>query len=252
MSAAALIAAAVAGWRRQTSPLVVGLCGPQGAGKSTIAAALATEARVAVLALDDLYLDPAARRRLAVEVHPLLQTRGVPGTHDVALGVAVLARLVAGERVALPRFDKARDAPRLHAEWPLAGPVDVILFEGWCVGATAEGVVEPPVNALEAREDADGRWRRYVDAQLAGPYRALFAPLDRLVLLRAPDFPTVVAWRQQAERDGPRAMSDTEVARFCAHYERLTRHVATEMPARADLVVDLAADRSVAFVAGRR
>ncbi|MBV8973035.1 MAG: kinase [Sphingomonadaceae bacterium] len=250
MTAAAVVAEAVARWRRE-SPLVVGLCGPQGAGKSIIAAALAADARVAVLGLDDLYLGPAERARLAAEVHRLLRTRGVPGTHDVALGLGVLARLKAGEAVRLPRFDKATDAPLPRAEWPLAGPADVVLFEGWCVGARPQGVLGPPINDLEAREDPDGRWRAFVDAQLAGPYQRLFAAVDRLVLLRAPDFATVVRWRQQAERDGPQAMTDAEVQCFCAHYERLTRHVAAEMPARADLVIDLAADRTVASVASR-
>lgn len=225
---------------------------PQGAGKSTIAAAMAARAgRVAVLSLDDLYLGPAARARLAGDVHPLLRTRGVPGTHDVALGVEVLAKLAAGLPVALPRFDKATDAPRPVADWPVVERVDVVVFEGWCVGAVpeAEAALAAPVNALERDDDPDGRWRRFVDAELAGRYRALFAPLDRLVLLRAPDFATVVGWRQEAERAGPRAMTAAEVARFCAHYERLTRHIDGEMPARADLVATLAADRSVAAVA---
>ncbi len=259
-TAAAIVADAVDRWRADRlaggPPLVVGLCGPQGAGKSTIAAAIAARGgRVAVLSLDDLYLSPAARARLAVEVHPLLATRGVPGTHDVALGVDVLAKLVAGERVAVPRFDKATDAPRPVADWPVVGRTDVVLFEGWCVGATAQtaGDLVAPVNALERDADADGRWRRFVNAQLAGPYRALFAPLDRLILLRPPDFATVVRWRQAAERAGANAMALAEVARFVAHFERLSRHVDAEMPGRADLVVSLGPDRSVAAVAfGRR
>lgn len=252
-TAADVVAGAVASWRRDGStPLVVGLCGPQGAGKSTIAAAIAAQGgRVAVLSLDDLYLGPAARARLAAAVHPLLRTRGVPGTHDVALGLDVLAKLVAGMPVALPRFDKATDAPRPVADWPVVGPVDAVVFEGWCVGAVAEpaAALAGPVNALERDADPDGRWRRFVNAELAGRYQTLFAALDRLILLRAPDFPTVVGWRQAAERAGPRAMTAAGVARFCAHYERLTRHIAGEMPARADLVVTLAADRTVAAVA---
>lgn len=249
--AAGVVAAAIAGWaaeRRGGAPLVVGLCGPQGAGKSTIAAALARHgARVAVLSLDDLYLGPAARRRLAEQVHPLLATRGVPGTHDVALGVEVLAKLVAGQPVALPRFAKATDAPRPVADWPVVDGVDLVLFEGWCVGAVAQpdAALAAPVNALERDADPDGTWRRFVDAQLAGPYARLFAPLDRLVLLRAPDFATVVGWRQAAERAGAGAMTPAGVARFCAHFERLTRHVDAEMPRRADLVVTLAGDRAV-------
>ena len=258
VTAADVVAAAVDRWRATHPagrPLVVGLCGPQGAGKSTIAAAVsatvtAAGGRVAVLSLDDLYLAPAARARLAVEVHPLLATRGVPGTHDVALGVAVLAALVAGRPVALPRFDKATDAPRAPGAGPVAGPVpgpiDVVLFEGWCVGAVAQvdAALAAPVNGLERDADPDGRWRRFVNAQLAGPYRALFAFVDRLILLRPPDFATVVRWRQAAEVDANGPMTAAQVAAFVAHFERISRHIDSEMPARADLVVPLGPDRS--------
>ena len=262
VTAADVVAAAVDRWRAAHPagrPLVVGLCGPQGAGKSTIAAAVsatvtAAGGRAAVLSLDDLYLAPAARARLAVEVHPLLATRGVPGTHDVALGVAVLAALVAGRPVALPRFDKATDAPRALGEWPVAGPVagpvpgpiDVVLFEGWCVGAVAQvdAALAAPVNGLERDADPDGRWRCFVNAQLAGPYRALFAFVDRLILLRPPDFATVVRWRQAAELNANGPMTAAQVAAFVAHFERISRHIDSEMPARADLVVPLGPDRS--------
>src|SRR5512139_4056281 len=121
--------------------VVIGLCGAQGSGKSTIAAAtraLLAERGLtaAVLSLDDLYLPREARERLAAEVHPLLITRGPPGTHEPALGLEVLAALARTGRVALPRFDKAADTRRPTAEWEVVeAPVDVVLFEGWCVGA---------------------------------------------------------------------------------------------------------------------
>lgn len=241
---------------------VVGICGPQGSGKSTTVRVLAAllEARglkVAVLSLDDLYLPRAGREALARDVHPLLRTRGVPGTHDVALGLAVLDGLAGEGQTALPRFDKARDDRAPVDAWPLvAGPVDVVLFEGWCVGARPEPpeALARPLNALERERDPDGVWRAHVNAALAGPYRALFARLDLLVLFTAPDFETVVAWRQEQEaklrrrlaeagEGADRAMSDEEVAVFVQHYERLTRHIAREMPARADLVMTLDADR---------
>jgi D-glycerate 3-kinase len=40
-------------------------------------------------------------------------------------------------------------------------------------------------------------------------------------------------------------MAKNEVARFVAHYERLTRHILKEMPGRADLVIRLDATRRV-------
>ena len=125
-----------------------------------------------------------------------------------------------------------------------------MLFEGWCIGARAQGAaaLAQPINALEAQEDPQGLWRGYVNAQLDGPYQALFGRLHELVLLQAPSFEAVLGWRLEQEhkliaRTGE-GMSDAEVARFIAHYERLTRWILAEMPTRADLVIPLAPDRT--------
>ena len=242
-------------------PLVLGLCGAQGSGKTTLARAVAMEAdrrglATASLSIDDLYRTRAERERLSREFHPLLITRGVPGTHDVALGLEALAALDRGEPAPLPRFDKARDDRLPAAEWGRA-PADaaLVILEGWCVGARPESAaaLRDPVNALEASEDADGRWRRHVNRALAGAYQDLFARIDVLVLLAAPGFEVVADWRAQQEADlrarvgadAPGLMDDAGITRFVAHYERLTRHILREMPARADLVVRLGRDRSV-------
>lgn len=238
---------------------IVGLCGAQGSGKSTIAAATARllqEQGLSALALslDDFYLGREARGWLAKRVHPLLAVRGPPGTHDVALACGVLDALAEPGRTPLPAFDKASDERRPKADWREAeGPVQAMIFEGWCVGARAqpEGDLAAPVNALEAEADPDGAWRGFVNAQLAGPYQALFGRLHMLAMLRAPGFEVVRAWRTEQERKLRerkggglgRGMSDDEVGRFVAHYERLTRWMLAEMPARADMVVDLDAGR---------
>lgn len=268
-----LLRAILAARSQRERGVVVALCGPQGSGKSTMARDLDAALRrvgglsVARLSLDDLYLPGSVRAHLAATVHPLLRTRGVPGTHDVARGVALLEGLpmaAPGRRTLLPRFDKALDEPlEPSQEEMFEGPADVVLFEGWCVGArpeTPQALIEP-VNTLERTEDADGRWRRYVNAQLAGPYRALFAPLDLLIMLRAPHFEQVYEWRAQQEHElaarvraaglAPaaagrvRVMSDEELRRFIMHYERLTRHMHAEMPRRADFVIELDAQRHV-------
>jgi D-glycerate 3-kinase len=252
------LAAWIANRRRAVAGcLVVGVCGPQGSGKTTAALVLrrllqAGGLRVIILSLDDLYLPRAERLSLAAEVHPLLATRGPPGTHDPELGLAVLQRLRAGEAVATPSFDKALDDRILPSCWPTSEPdADVVLFEGWCVGARPQpqaGLVDP-VNALERDEDPDRTWRSFVNAALA-TYQPLFAELDLLVQFVPPDFEVVARWRMEQEAklrarqaDLPGVMSDHQVARFVAHYERLTRHIIREMPARADALVRLDADR---------
>lgn len=189
--------------------LTVGLCGPQGSGKSTTVDLLsrllqAQGLRTATLSIDDLYLARGRRRALAARVHPLLLTRGPPGTHDVALGVDVLARLARRGRVRLPRFDKASDDPCPEANWPVFdGPADVVLFEGWCIGARPQApeALDAPVNALERDRDPDGVWRRFVNDALAGEYQRLFGAIDLLVQLRPPSFETVLRWRRQQEQE---------------------------------------------------
>ena len=237
--------------------LVIGICGAQGSGKSTLAQALIQRfGNSAVLSLDDIYYTRAERDALARAVHPLFQTRGVPGTHDIALGLSVLDALDRGEAVALPRFDKSRDDRVPAAQWPKVGPaLRLLVLEGWCVGARPEPeqALDVPVNALERDEDVDGCWRRHANAALAGNYQQLFARLDRLILLAAPGFAVVSDWRIQQERGlraqsdvgAPGLMTDDDVHRFIQFYERLTRHILAEMPERADLVVRLRDDRSV-------
>lgn len=237
-------------------PLVVGINGAQGSGKSTLCRFLEVllaerGLNALTLALDDLYLGRAERGRLAVEDHPLFATRGVPGTHDVALGEAVLEALAAGRPADLPRFDKAED-DRAGRGIRADPPVDVILFEGWCVGAVPQpaGLLGEPVNRLEAEEDADGTWRREVNRRLATDYAALFGRIDLLVMLKVADFEAVRANRKLQEEKlarirpgGTALMDDAALDRFLMHYERLTRWMLDEMPARADMLIEIGPDQ---------
>ena len=244
-------------------PLVVGICGAQGAGKSTLVTALAARLAeegisAATLSLDDLYLTRAERQRLASEVHPLFATRGVPGTHDVALGLGVLDALARGEAAPLPRFDKALDDRVPSAAWPRA-PIatQVVLLEGWCLGARAQPAeaLAAPVNALEQKEDPAAIWRCHANAALSAPYRQLFDRINQLVLLAAPSWEVVADWREQQEAElraqtsGTGVMTPAEVLRFIQHYEHLTRWILAEIPERADMVVRLGEQREVLEIA---
>lgn len=249
-------------------PLVFGLAGAQGSGKSTIAEKLAARleaegARAAILSLDDLYFDRARRARLAKKVHPLLITRGAPGTHDARLGLKVMRAIRAGRRTLLPRFDKGTDSRKARSDWEKAPrQLDVAIFEGWCVGATPQkkSALKEPINELERLEDSRGVWRRYVNSALAGKYQSLFKLIDRFVYLRAPSFEIVKDWRIEQERElaasAPASrlthlMSDAEIGRFIQHFERLTRHMMQETPARADLTLQLDERRRVIDAAWR-
>jgi len=232
---------------------VLAISGVQGSGKSTLAAQIAALARrrgrrPAVLSIDDVYLTRAAREQLARDVHPLLATRGPPGTHDVALACALLDDLRAGRPVVLPRFDKLADdrAPETMWERRDSG-ADLVIFEGWFLGTPAEddGALRAPLNALEREQDADGRWRRYCNAALQRDYPALWRRFDRLWFLQPPGFEVVAGWRGQQERalararPGAAAMDAAGVARFVQFFERVSRQALRTLPAIADRTIPL-------------
>ena len=235
---------------------VQGITGLQGSGKSTMAAQVAALASqrgiaVAVLSLDDVYLDQDERAALARDVHPLLATRGPPGTHDVGLACRTLDALRAGEAVALPRFDKLGDRRLPKPDWPRTGPVALVLFEGWFLGTPAEpdAALVEPVNALERDEDRDGRWRRWCNDALGRQYPALWRRIDHLLFLHGPGFDVVPRWRWQQEQalqarhPDRQAMDREQIERFVQFFERTSRQAMRTLPHIVDRVVRLDAER---------
>lgn len=248
-----------------TTPFLLGISGVQGSGKSTLAAHLTQHAGhfdAVTISLDDVYLTRRERETLARHVHPLFATRGVPGTHDLALLHATLDALATASPTApalLPRFDKGQDDRLPSHQWPrIETPPRLIVLEGWCLGVPpqADSALPAPINALERDEDPHGHWRGHVNAQLSGPYAALWQRLDHLLLLHAPSFDIVTRWRDEQEhalrhRAAPQAMDTDTLQRFIAHYERLSRHALACLPALADTVVTLDADRSIHHITSR-
>lgn len=242
--------------KKTENPLLLGINGCQGSGKSTladfIAAVQAMRGRkAAVLSIDDFYLTRRERAQLAQSIHPLLQTRGVPGTHDLALALQTVDSLLSlspGDTTQLPRFDKSCDDRAPLSQWPtIEGPIDMVILEGWCVGSRPQSANEltTPVNTLEKNEDADGRWRQFVNDSLKN-YQQLFERLHTMVMLKAPDFSCVYRWRLEQEQklaalrpDGSGVMSAEEIARFIQHYQRLTEANLVALPSHADVILEL-------------
>ncbi len=257
------LAAKIARLRKNSpSALIVGIQGAQGTGKSTLASLLSLLLKekhtlnVARLSLDDFYLTRAERKNLSETRHPLFSMRGVPGTHDIAFARRTLQDLrqkKAGQRVPLPRFDKALDDRSDPIFWgTVQTPVDVVILEGWClcVPAQDESSLQRPVNTLEAKEDADGRWRRDVNACLKNDYPAIFKQIDYFIVLQAPSFEVVYDWRLLQEQklrakqriQCPRIMGPSEIKRFIQFFERLTRHGFETLPEQADVLFSLSSD----------
>lgn len=251
--------------------LIIGLNGCQGSGKSTLTALLCQllnkhYQKMAIgMSIDDFYLTKSERAHLGKTVHPLLVTRGVPGTHHIDLLVNTLTKLKQNKKVLIPQFDKSIDDVYPRSKWmAIDDPADIIILEGWCVGVGEEcdEMLTLPVNILESAHDPCGQWREFVNQQLKEKYHTAFDMLDMKIMLQCPSFETVYQWRCEqehkliaklnksttsAKQSGRYSgiMSDTEIANFIQYYERLTRHALHTLPAQCDIVMSLDETREV-------
>lgn len=231
------------------SPLVIGISGAQGSGKTTLATALqklwlGQGVQADVISLDDYYLEPALRLQRARLWHPLFAERGVPGTHETSLLLSQLQAFRRHEPQQWRRYDKGRDYVAGYSEKTTAR---IVILEGWCVGLSAlseQALLEKP-NLLETRQDPDARWRRQVNQQLAQEYQQIWLLLDQLIWLHAPDWQAVCrwrAWQEQTLQQQGLGKSPAELKDFMLYFERLTRQSWQQLPASADFILTLGQD----------
>ena len=220
-------------------PLIIGLNGLQGIGKTTLvtslAAALSSHHRTLVISIDDFYLSHSDQLALAAS-HPdnaLVQNRGEPGTHDLPLLREVFKGLCAGRETKVPCYDKAafsgRGDRRPESEWLRVNaegepPVEVIILEGWCVGFRA---LSPP--ALREKHEGESLTLKHhplahlelVNDALRG-YDAITDLFDAFMHIDAEDLSYVYKWRQEQEaalrEERGAGMSDEQVVKFVDGY----------------------------------
>ena len=251
-------------------PLIQGILGGQGTGKTTLSEVLRLILAklgysIVNLSLDDLYLSYADRLQLQKQ-DPRLIWRGPPGTHDIELGIAVLdelrssktGELVAGKNIKIPRFDKSAwggAGDRILPE--SVSDVDIVLFEGWFVGV--EPVDELQLNQFLADSpfpictESDRQFARDMNAKL-WDYVPLWNRLDRLIVLYPQDYRVSQVWRNQAEQKmmaaGKSGMSELEINRFVEYFWKalhpelfIKSMVAGGV--RVDLAIELKCDRTI-------
>ncbi|KAJ5052142.1 uncharacterized protein L3040_001901 [Drepanopeziza brunnea f. sp. 'multigermtubi'] len=221
------------------------LNGIQGSGKTTLVSSLATTLRspphnlpTLVLSIDDLYLPHASQAALAAShpENPLVQHRGVPGTHDLALARALFAALRTGSECRVPAYDKAAydgQGDRVpEAQWQVVNregeeekKVRVVIFEGWCVGFSAL----PEAEVVRRREGPNRTLSKnrledllFVNQRLAEYDQVLNREFDAFIHLDAEDTDYVYKWRQEQEaalrREKGMGMSVEQVTRFVDGY----------------------------------
>lgn len=235
---------------------IVAITGSQGSGKSTLARILVQQfkelgVQAACVSLDDFYLSKQSRVQLGREVHPLLATRGVPGTHDSRRLGDVLEQFAHSKGVlnlSLPQFDKGMDdrVEDIHVA------AEVLVFEGWCLGVQPQpqDLLQKPVNELERLEDSQGTWRHWCNQQIRQHYQGLWDFVDAWMLLQPPEFAQVIEWRRQQEMGlaPARRMSEAALQRFIQHYERLTRWQWQQPVVGEGLAFELTVEHQIAAI----
>ena len=247
-------------------PYFVGLAGGQGTGKTTISSLLEIILRkyfklnVFKISIDDFYRTRKERFSLSKKVHPLLMTRGVPGTHDIKIMLDFFrkSKTKKFKSFKLPKFNKAIDDRCKKNQWyTIKKRPDVVIFEGWCVGARAEknSTIKKSINSLEKANDAQLIWRNYVNKQLKTKYKKLYDQLDCLVYLKAKNFSLLQKWRliqekklwlkNKNKKTNNKIMSKGDVINFMQTYQRVTQNMFKFAPSYASVILNLNSNHQI-------
>tara|TARA_B100001175_G_scaffold17564_1_gene13302 strand:- start:1356 stop:2285 length:930 start_codon:yes stop_codon:yes gene_type:complete len=246
-------------------PYLVGLSGGQGTGKTTISSIIKIilekyfKLKVFKISIDDFYKTRKERLYLSKKVHTMLAIRGVPGTHDVQMMLNFFKKAKSKnfKKIDLPNFNKAVDDRLPKKNWyKIKEQPDVIIFEGWCVGAKAElnETLKKPKNSLEKVNDQKLVWRKYVNKQLKSKYKRLYSQLDCMIYLKAKNFSLLQKWRLKQERKlwlknkkplRHKIMSKGDVINFMQTYQRITENMFKKMPKYASIILNLNSNHQI-------
>ena len=246
-------------------PYLVGLSGGQGTGKTTISSIIKIilekyfKLKVFKISIDDFYKTRKERLYLSKKVHTMLAIRGVPGTHDVQMMLNFFKKAKSKnfKKIDLPNFNKAVDDRLPKKNWyKIKEQPDVIIFEGWCVGAKAElnETLKKPKNSLEKVNDQKLVWREYVNKQLKSKYKRLYSQLNCMIYLKAKNFSLLQKWRLKQERKlwlknkkplRHKIMSKGDVINFMQTYQRITENMFKKMPKYASIILNLNSNHQI-------
>ena len=249
-------------------PLIIGLAGGQGTGKTTITSIISVilkkyfKLNIFKISIDDFYKTRNDRKILSITKHPLLMTRGVPGTHDHRI-ISNFFKKVKSKNFKsckLPKFDKSIDDRCQKKFWYKINSIpDVIILEGWCVGAKAQknSKIKKPINSLEKVKDSNLTWRKYVNTQLKTNYKNLFKQLNEIIYLKANRFDLLQKWRIKQEKrlwlksknkKNLKIMNKEDIVNFMQTYQRITQNMFKDVPKYASIILNLNSNHQIKFI----
>tara|TARA_B100001765_G_scaffold193576_1_gene141988 strand:- start:1360 stop:2283 length:924 start_codon:yes stop_codon:yes gene_type:complete len=257
-------------YKKKGKTLFLGFSGGQGSGKTTAAGILKIilkiffKRKIHVSSIDDFYKTLKDRDKMSYTIHPLLKTRGVPGTHDVNLikNFFNYIRKKNFQKFRLPKFDKATDDRLEKKYWSnIKKKPEIVILEGWCVGAKpqSKSLIKEPVNILEKHEDEDLIWRKHVNEKLKKDYRKIFSMIDHFIFMKVPDFNVVFKWRllqetklKKRSHTKKKIMSYNEIKRFIMFYERITLQMVKDLSRSASIVMLLKKNHKIKKILFRK
>tara|TARA_Y100000590_G_scaffold33015_1_gene36222 strand:- start:2049 stop:2972 length:924 start_codon:yes stop_codon:yes gene_type:complete len=257
-------------YKKKGNTLFLGFSGGQGSGKTTVAGILKIilkkffKRKIQVISIDDFYKSLKDRNNMSHKIHPLFKTRGVPGTHDTNLinffFNNILKRKI--KKMKIPKFNKAIDDRVKKKYWfNIKDKPEIIIFEGWCVGAKPQSnsQIKKPINILEKYEDINLKWRKYVNQKIKNEYRKFFSMIDHFIFLKVPNFKMVFKWRLLQEKKlkekshlKKKIMSYNEIKRFIMFYERITLQMIKDLSKSASIVMILRKNHTIKKVIFRK
>ena len=235
---------------------IIGLTGGQGSGKSTISQILKIilkegfNLNTVIFSIDDFYKTLQERVKMSKKINPLFLTRGVPGTHSTSLLLKCLKNLKNKnfKKFSIPKFDKSLDDRLSKRFWQnINTKPDVVIFEGWCVGASPQTNKDliKPINILEREKDKNRTWRNFVNKELKTRYKKIFKLIDLMIFLKIPSFEYVYKWRLLQEKKlkvtskGKKTMNNKQVKNFIMFYERVTKHMLKNFSKKTQFVIKI-------------
>jgi len=244
---------------KKKEPLIIGLAGGQGTGKTTVTSIISIILKkyfkldIFKISIDDFYKTRKQRTLLSKNKHSLLMTRGVPGTHDIDIMLNFFKKIKVKnfKILKLPKFNKGVDDRCKQNLWyKIQSKPDVVILEGWCVGARSQNSKElkKSVNSLEKIHDQNFKWRQYVNYQLKTKYKKLFNQLDYILFLKAKNFSLLRRWRLKQEKKlwlksknkkNLKIMNKSKVKNFMDTYQRITQQMFKDMPKYSSIVMNL-------------
>ncbi len=257
-------------YKEKGKTLFLGLSGGQGTGKTTTTGILKIilkkffKRNVYVTSIDHFYKTFKERNKLSKKIHPLLKTRGVPGTHDIDLIKNFFTNIKKSKfrKLKIPKFDKSTDDRLNYKYWSkINKKPEIVLFEGWCVGAKPQtnNLIKKPINILETKEDKNSIWRKYVNEKLKKQYKRIFCMIDHFLFMRAPNFDVVFKWRLLQEQklkkrsnSNKKIMSYNQIKRFIMFYQRITLQMIKDLSKSASIIIFLNKNHEIKKVLYRK